>query len=217
MDGNATPGRVRPARSRAVLALAFAIVAATTAPAAVVAASSPSPPPAVRFGVSGAAVDAAEAIAARQWGTVPCHGAVALAWAPAAPQVNATSTWSNPWDFYADPQDNEACRVDLNSRAWFDWPKFCTVIVHELGHLTGHRHSTDPADVMYPYYTRPLAACTATPDPTAPPARPTPAPAPPVKAKVKAKAKPKAATKPRAPKRPRKSAARRAAKPAAKR
>jgi Matrixin len=209
MDGIATPGQARPARSRALLALAFAIVVAALAPAVVAVAAS-STPPATRFGASGPAVSTAEAIAVRQWGGVACGGAVALNWVPQAADVNATSTWSNPWDFYTDPQDNQDCRVDLNSQAWFDWPKFCTVLVHELGHLTGHRHATDPADVMYPYYTRPLAACAATPDPTAPPTpaatpKPAPTPKPVVKPKPKAKVP---ATKP-GPKRTAKKPARR--------
>jgi matrixin len=212
MDGIATPGRAWPARSRALLGLAFAITLAALAPAAVGAAASAGPPPAIRFGVSGPAVSTAEAIAARQWGTAACHGSVAIAWVPQAAQVNATSTWSNPWDFYANPQDNEACRVDFNTTAFFDWPKFCTVLVHELGHLTGHRHSATPSDVMYPYYSRPLAACAATPDPTAPPARPTPVATP----VAKPKPAPKPAAKPvvRAPQKAPapKPAARRAAK-----
>jgi hypothetical protein len=199
MDGIPTPGRARPAPARALVALAFAIAAAALAPAAVIAAASTGTPPAARFGVSGPAVSTAEAIAARQWGIAACRGSVAIAWVPQAPQVNATSTWSNPWDFYANPDANEACRVDLNSRAWFDWPKFCTVVVHELGHLTGHRHSTAAADVMYPYYTRPLAACAATPDPTAPPARPAPIATLKPKPAPVATPKPKPAPKPKPP------------------
>lgn len=30
---------------------------------------------------------------------------------------------------------------------------FCTVVVHEYGHLMGYPHSDNPADVMYPYAT----------------------------------------------------------------
>jgi Matrixin len=187
MDGTPTPDRARSARSRALLSLVAAVVAVVLAPAAVVVAGA-GPSPAQRFGVAGPAVDTAKAIAARQWGAPACHGTVTLAWTPAASNVNATSTWSNPVDFYARPQDNEACRIDLNPQAFYDWPKFCTVLVHELGHLSGHRHATDPADVMYPYYLRPLTACAATPDPTA-----TAAPAPTATPRPAAPARPAAA------------------------
>lgn len=35
----------------------------------------------------------------------------------------------------------------------------CGVLVHEVGHLRGLGHSTDPASVMYPYSRRPPGIC----------------------------------------------------------
>jgi hypothetical protein len=57
----------------------------------------------------------------------------------------------------------------------YSWPKFCTVLVHEYGHLTGHPHTVDGADVMSPIYRAPLPACT-TADPSEPPVAPAPVP-----------------------------------------
>jgi len=52
-----------------------------------------------------------------------------------------------------------------NARDWFDcaitfnpqfrhhyntWPEFCSVMLHEYGHLVGREHSSNPRSVMYP-------------------------------------------------------------------
>ena len=52
---------------------------------------------------------------------------------------------------------------------------FCTVFVHEFGHLTGHQHVQDQNNVMYPIYVQPISQCANTPDPTAAVAAPAPA------------------------------------------
>jgi hypothetical protein len=114
------------------------------------------------------AMAVAQRLATEHWGAQPCGGQVTISWTMLAPQVNATSTWSNPVDAYSDPAENSACSVAFNALASWDWPKLCTVVVHEFGHLTGHPHTTDPNDVMTPFYDKPLPACN-TQGPNGPP------------------------------------------------
>ena len=41
---------------------------------------------------------------------------------------------------------------DLAQRRYaYKLPWFCTLVVHEYGHLAGRRHSRDPRNVMYPF------------------------------------------------------------------
>lgn len=123
--------------------------------------------PEQQFAVGGVAMNTARQIADAHWGFDPCSGQVAISWASLDPSINATSTWWNPQDAYADPQENNNCQVQFNVNQSFDWKMFCTVFVHEFGHLTGHPHAQDQNDVMYPVYVAPIAQCANTPDPTA--------------------------------------------------
>src|SRR4051794_40358002 len=117
----------------------------------------------------------AQGIARQHWGVDPCGGQVAISWTPLAPQINATSTWTNPRSSYDDPQLNGDCHIEFNSTMTFDWPKFCTVLVHEYGHLSGKPHSPDAHDVMAAFYLDALPEC-ADPGASAPSSAP-PAPA----------------------------------------
>jgi hypothetical protein len=53
-----------------------------------------------------------------------------------------------------DRNPNAHCRVwaatDARPDLEANWPMFCSMLVHEFGHLTGRLHSDDPNDIMYP-------------------------------------------------------------------
>jgi hypothetical protein len=123
------------------LSLALALLA----PAAAAHAQSP----AKRWPVGGPAMQAAHRVAIEHWGREPCHGDIEVSWGRLSEDENARATWTNQGDSAA---TIELCDIVFNqSQAW-EWPKLCTVFAHELGHLEGEGHSSDPADVMYPYY-----------------------------------------------------------------
>jgi hypothetical protein len=107
------------------------------------------------------ATPAALSIAYRSWGTVACGGQVAVTWDDSMDRsLNAVSSWENAAGVYADPATNTDCRIALNPKTIWGWPKLCTVVVHEVGHLTGHRHTPEaPGSVMDPEYRGPLPEC----------------------------------------------------------
>src|SRR4051812_17378106 len=117
------------------------------------------------FPVGSAAEQLAVQIAKTTWNTDPCGGQYTVEWGPLDDNVNAQSSWTNAQSAYDNPELNGDCKVTFNPSAEFDWPKFCTVMVHELGHLAGKPHAADPRAVMAAYYTIPLQACVSqTPD-----------------------------------------------------
>src|SRR3954463_3893220 len=132
-------------------------------------------PPDQQFAVGGAAMQAAETVARAYWAADACSGQVDVSWTDQPQTINAVSSWKNPTSGYDNPTQNFDCTVEFNRGLSYDWPRFCTVIVHEFGHLTGHQHSPDPNDVMAAYYSHPLQQCQDVADPTAP----APAPAAP--------------------------------------
>jgi hypothetical protein len=95
----------------------------------------------------------ARQIADAHWGMDPCHGDVTIAWGTLPVAENARSTWMNRFQDYGDPEHNTLCNVTFNVRQDWDWPKLCTIFMHEFGHLAGNDHSADPDDVMFAYYT----------------------------------------------------------------
>ena len=95
----------------------------------------------------------AHALAVARWGVEPCGGQVAVTWAHMGAGINARSQWMSV-DIH-DPSTYSQCSITYNLDVDWDWPKLCTVIEHELGHLAGHEHVDDPHNVMSPYYVFP--------------------------------------------------------------
>ena len=86
-----------------------------------------------------------------------------------------------------DPRPDVAAWAEVGGcRMWLDtdfWPAppselYCNLIAHEWGHLLGHQHSTDSADLMWPDWTNEVVpGCkvfSAPPRPAAPAPAPTP-------------------------------------------
>jgi hypothetical protein len=144
------------------------------------------------FSAGNGVIQAAYELAVGYWHRTPCAGDVAFSWTDAPGSRIATAYWTA--DRSGDPARYTNCHIVLHRDAGSDWPKFCTIVVHEVGHLTGHGHVRDRASVMYPFYVGPRGPCTrpqpatapsdtpqapATPTPPAPPATPTPGAPPP--------------------------------------
>ena len=147
---------------------AVCIVLAGLVASAVSVARASAATPAQRYPVGSAGMSLAVSIAERYWDADPCGGDVALSWATVDPSwVNARAYWSNPIGVSGHADANFACSVVFNANAWLPWPRFCSVVAHEYGHLTGHSHSDDPSDVMAGVIRTTLPACAAVADPAA--------------------------------------------------
>jgi hypothetical protein len=183
MDGGEVTSRVDAGLRRAG---ALALVSVAMIPLALMSfgerAHADEPPASARFAVGSPGMLVAQDLARRTWGMDPCGGVIDVSWGVDDPSINARSYWANPQSAYDAPALNVQCRIVFNTLLSFDWPKFCTVLVHEYGHLAGHPHSADGPDVMSPIYRAPLPACTALADPSgvAAAAAPAPLPLPPV-------------------------------------
>jgi hypothetical protein len=125
---------------------------------------------------SDALTTTAHALAVAHWGVDPCAGQVTVTWAHMGSGINARSQWMS-YDVH-NPATFTQCSITYNLDVDWDWPKLCTVIEHELGHLAGHEHVNDPHDVMSPYYIFPTPECAAASAPAAAPAPGTTAQAP---------------------------------------
>jgi hypothetical protein len=132
--------------------------------------------PQVPVPASDALTTAAHAMAVAHWGVDPCAGQVTVTWAHMGAGINARSTWMS-YDVH-NPATYSQCAISYNLDVDWDWPKLCTVIEHELGHLAGHDHVDDPHDVMSPYYVYPTPECAAAGAPASAPAPVTTAEAP---------------------------------------
>jgi hypothetical protein len=115
--------------------------------------------PAVPVPAADALMTTAHQLAVNRWGMDPCGGQVTVTWAHMGAGINAQSRWMST-DVH-DPSTYSSCSITYNLDVDWDWPKLCTVVEHELGHLSGHDHVNDPHDVMSPYYVYPTAECAA--------------------------------------------------------
>ena len=95
----------------------------------------------------GGRIRVAKRIAARVMDD-PCRGEVRTIRAKLPPDVNARSLWAGDESPFRD------CVIVFPSDRHHAWAKFCSVMIHEYGHLAGRAHSPDPGSVMYPHYVR---------------------------------------------------------------
>jgi hypothetical protein len=137
------------------------------------AAHEPVTAPDVRFALGGPAMTTARQIAETHWGSAPCSGQVEIVWAQLEPDTNATAAWRNPTDAWNNPVENFDCRIEFNAASDYDWPKLCTVMTHEMGHLVGQQHSARSGELMSPIYAEAIPVCNGLE-----PGAPAPAPAP---------------------------------------
>jgi len=114
-------------------------------------------PPPIPVPAADGLMTTAHGLAVARWGMDPCGGQVAMSWQHMGPGINARSQWmsidTNDASTFSD------CSISYNLDVDWDWPKLCTVVEHELGHLAGHDHVNDPHDVMSPYYVYPAQEC----------------------------------------------------------
>jgi Matrixin len=138
--------------ARLIVCLTIALVAAPAAALADDAEPAPIPVPAADSLMANA-----HSLAVAHWGVDPCGGQVAMSWDHMGTGINARSQWMSV-DVH-DPSTFSDCSIAYNLDVDWDWPKLCTVVEHELGHLSGHDHVDDPHDVMSPYYVYPSLEC----------------------------------------------------------
>jgi hypothetical protein len=119
------------------------------------------PPGDVAFPLGSDGFAKAQEVATAHWGAQPCNGQVSLTWAKLDPQTNGTASWKNPTDAWNNVAENFECQIELNTDAGFDFPKLCTVLAHEIGHLLGNQHAEQPDLLMSPYYSTALPECVA--------------------------------------------------------
>lgn len=125
--------------------------------AAVIAAPAGAAPPAIGT----PEFDQLVQVATGYWPAPPCGGAVEYAYADLPGTTVGYASWMQPAVAAPDPAAFSACRIDIERALDVESATLCTVIVHELGHLRGLVHATDPADVMYANLRSPLAECAA--------------------------------------------------------
>jgi len=104
-------------------------------------------------------------IARAAWPGSPCAGREVVHLAGDAALRARAPTIAGPGEALDGMAEPDTCEVWLASA--MTARTFCTVLVHELGHLAGHEHTTTPGDVMNGAGDIDFAACDRA---TAPPA-----------------------------------------------
>jgi hypothetical protein len=139
--------------ARLIVCAVLALVALPTA-----ALADDAEPPAIPVPAADSLMATAHSLAVARWATDACTGQVAMSWTHMGQGINARSQRMSI--DVNDPSTYSECSITYNLDVDWDWPKLCTVVEHELGHLSGHDHVNDPHDVMSPYYVFPAPECT---------------------------------------------------------
>ena len=107
-------------------------------------------------------------VAQRYWHAVPCDGQITVK--AEAPLVAGLESSTDGWVTFESSQGQNnleapaatytQCVISLAHWQWpnpaamrSDWNMFCLTVVHETGHLLGHKHSLAPGSVMAPVFT----------------------------------------------------------------
>jgi hypothetical protein len=113
-------------------------------------------------GVERRVVDAF-AVARDVWGPVCEDRGITVRWVTFDPKSRLGQryrTWARTFGPDCLVEFNRTIHDDPSWRSKvYSWPWFCTLVVHEYGHLIGRNHSTNPASVMYPVIQRVFPAC----------------------------------------------------------
>jgi hypothetical protein len=153
---------------RVLIAALFAVLALVATGASSAAAATPS---AERLAADPASWQRAYDVALEHWGHTPCSGSVRTTWRGLDGDINALAAWSAMPD--APASTFSACEISFNAGLDWDFATYCSVVVHEVGHLLGHDHNDEPGHIMSHVTTTMVPACGTAAAPRAPAAAPT--------------------------------------------